>query len=68
MSARVLVVDDIEVNVKLLEAKLLSEYYDVLTASNGPAALEIARRYSAPESINFLNGVLDAIARARLNA
>jgi len=30
-------------------------------------ALEIARRYSAPESINFLNGVLDAIARARLN-
>jgi N utilization substance protein B len=30
-------------------------------------ALEIARRYSAPESINFLNGVLDAIAKARLN-
>lgn len=28
-------------------------------------ALEIARRYSAPESINFLNGVLDAIARER---
>lgn len=27
-------------------------------------ALEIARRYSAPESINFLNGVLDAIAHA----
>lgn len=27
-------------------------------------ALEIGRRYSAPESINFLNGVLDAIARA----
>jgi transcription antitermination protein NusB len=31
-------------------------------------ALEIARRYSAPESINFLNGVLDAIARVRLNS
>jgi transcription antitermination protein NusB len=28
-------------------------------------ALEIARRYSAPESINFLNGVLDAIAKGR---
>lgn len=28
-------------------------------------ALEIARRYSSPESINFLNGVLDAIARER---
>jgi len=27
-------------------------------------ALEIGRRFSAPESINFLNGVLDAIARA----
>jgi len=28
-------------------------------------ALEIAKRYSSPESINFLNGVLDAIARNR---
>ena len=28
-------------------------------------ALEIARRYSAPESVDFLNGVLDAIARTR---
>ena len=27
-------------------------------------ALEIARRYSAPESINFLNGVLDSIGRS----
>ncbi|HWG18257.1 MAG TPA: transcription antitermination factor NusB [Acidobacteriaceae bacterium] len=25
--------------------------------------LEIARRYAAPESVNFLNGVLDAIAK-----
>jgi len=29
-------------------------------------ALEIARRYSASESINFLNGMLDSIARALL--
>jgi len=28
--------------------------------------LEIARRYAAPESVNFLNGVLDAIAKALL--
>jgi transcription antitermination protein NusB len=28
-------------------------------------ALEVARRYSAPESIDFLNGLLDAIARSR---
>lgn len=27
-------------------------------------ALEIARLYSAPESITFLNGVLDAVARS----
>jgi N utilization substance protein B len=26
-------------------------------------SLEIARRYAAPESIHFLNGVLDAVAR-----
>jgi transcription antitermination protein NusB len=31
-------------------------------------ALEIARRYSSAESINFLNGVLDAIAKERLNS
>lgn len=40
MSARVLVVDDILPNVKLLEAKLAGEYYDVLTATSGKEALE----------------------------
>lgn len=39
MSARILVVDDILPNVKLLEAKLSSEYYDVLTATSGEEAL-----------------------------
>jgi transcription antitermination protein NusB len=29
-------------------------------------ALEIGRRYSAPESINFLNGMLDSIAHSLL--
>jgi transcription antitermination protein NusB len=29
-------------------------------------ALEIGRRYSAPESINFLNGLLDAVAHSLL--
>src|SRR6266545_4880981 len=42
MTARVLVVDDVEVNVKLLEAKLASEYFEVISAHNGPSALEIA--------------------------
>ena len=40
MTARVLVVDDILANVRLLEAKLTSEYFDVHTASNGLDALE----------------------------
>ncbi len=31
-------------------------------------ALEIARRYSGPDAINFLNGVLDAVARGRQGA
>ncbi len=39
MTARVLVVDDILSNVKLLEAKLAAEYFEVLTASNGEQAL-----------------------------
>src|SRR5471032_3012246 len=35
MAARVLVVDDILSNVKLLEAKLTAEYFEVITAFNG---------------------------------
>ncbi len=44
MTARVLVVDDIEANVKLLQARLMAEYFEVLTASNGPEALDICQR------------------------
>lgn len=40
MSARVLVVDDVLPNVKLLAAKLSREYFDVITAHSGPEALE----------------------------
>jgi two-component system cell cycle response regulator len=39
MTARVLVVDDILSNVKLLEAKLSAEYFEVVTAHNGADAL-----------------------------
>jgi two-component system cell cycle response regulator len=42
MSARILVVDDIEANVRLLAAKLSAEYYEVLTASDGATALAVA--------------------------
>jgi two-component system cell cycle response regulator len=40
MTARVLVVDDILSNVKLLEAKLAAEYFEVITAYNGEQALD----------------------------
>src|SRR5262245_34541407 len=44
MTARVLVVDDILANVRLLEAKLSAEYFDVVTAMNGTEALESIQR------------------------
>jgi two-component system, cell cycle response regulator len=44
MTARVLVVDDILANVKLLEARLAAEYFDVLTACTGQEALDICDR------------------------
>jgi len=40
MTARILVVDDIPANVKLLEVRLLAEYFEVLTATNGADAIE----------------------------
>src|ERR1700749_186729 len=42
MTARILVVDDIEANVRLLEAQLSAEYYDVISAPDGPTALAMA--------------------------
>jgi two-component system cell cycle response regulator len=50
MTARILVVDDIAANVKLLEAKLSAEYYDVITADNGRTAIEVAET-QAPDII-----------------
>ncbi|NSL22922.1 PleD family two-component system response regulator [Agrobacterium tumefaciens] len=41
MTARVLVVDDIPANVKLLEARLVAGYFDVVTAEDGFKALDI---------------------------
>jgi two-component system, cell cycle response regulator len=41
MTARVLVVDDLLPNLKLLEALLSAEYFEVLTATNGVDALKI---------------------------
>ncbi len=43
MSARILVVDDQPLNVKVLQAKLSSEYYEVITAEDGDGGLEAMR-------------------------
>ncbi|NEU13726.1 PleD family two-component system response regulator [Methylobacterium sp. BTF04] len=44
MSARILIVDDLFPNVKLLETKLSLEYFDVLAAMNGPDAIAICEK------------------------
>src|SRR5262245_55730612 len=44
MTARVLVVDDVPANVKLLEARLSAEYFDITTAYSGAEALAICER------------------------
>ena len=44
MTARVLVVDDVPANVKLLEARLSAEYFDVSTAYSGAEALALCER------------------------
>jgi two-component system, cell cycle response regulator len=44
MTARILVVDDVPANVKLLEARLSAEYFDVTTARDGIEALALCER------------------------
>lgn len=44
MSARILVVDDLEANRRLLEAMLTADYYEVLEASRGEEAVQLAKR------------------------
>ena len=44
MTARILVVDDVPANVKLLQVRLAAEYFDVLTAHDGPSAIEACEK------------------------
>src|SRR5437764_3045347 len=44
MTARILVVEDNVTNIMLLEARLAAEYFEVVTAMNGPEALEVCAR------------------------
>ncbi|HEX2020148.1 MAG TPA: PleD family two-component system response regulator [Aurantimonas sp.] len=43
MTAQILIVDDVPINVRLLEARLTLEYYQVVTATSGEEALRICR-------------------------
>jgi len=43
VTARILIVDDIPANLKLLDAKLTGEYFEVFAASSGPEALEAVK-------------------------
>jgi adenylate cyclase len=54
--ARILVVDDVPENVRLLEAVLASRGYDVVSANNGGAALELAE--SAKPDLVLLDVVM----------
>ena len=42
MTARILIVDDVAANLRLLEARLSAEYYQVATAQDGEDALHLA--------------------------
>jgi two-component system cell cycle response regulator len=44
MTARILVVDDVPANLRLLEAQLAAEYFDVVSAASGAEALSICGR------------------------
>ena len=50
MTARVLVVDDIPANLRLLEAKLRAEYFEVALAASGPEALALTSAW-APDVV-----------------
>jgi len=50
MSARILIVDNSPSSIKMLAAKLSSEYYEVLTAEDGAAALAAVDR-DAPDIV-----------------
>ncbi|MHA1548532.1 MAG: response regulator, partial [Alphaproteobacteria bacterium] len=43
MVARILVVDDNPTNLKLMKAQLTAEYFEVVTATDGPSALRICQ-------------------------
>ena len=59
MTARLLVVDDVDANLKLLEARLTAEYFEVRTASSAREALEIC--LSEPVDVVLLDVMMPAM-------
>lgn len=45
MTARILIVDDVPANIRLLEARLTAEYYQIATAQNGFEAVRLAHAW-----------------------
>ncbi|MEO8715877.1 MAG: PleD family two-component system response regulator [Acetobacteraceae bacterium] len=45
MTARILIVDDVPANLRLLQAKLAAEYYQMAGAQDGYEAMDLARRW-----------------------
>ena len=45
MTARILVVDDVAANIRLLSARLTAEFYEVASAASGPDALALAAEW-----------------------
>ncbi len=72
MTARVLVVDDVPANVKLLEARLSAEYFDVITAYNGREALARLRarrmRHRAARRDDAGHGRLRGLPQAQVQS
>ena len=46
MTARILVVDDVAANIRLLSARLTAEFYEMASAASGPDALALADTWS----------------------
>ena len=44
MPGRILVIDDVAASARMLSAKLVAEYYDVIVAEDGPTALRLAEQ------------------------
>jgi two-component system cell cycle response regulator len=59
MSARILIVDDMVSNLRLIEAKLVAEYYEVATATDGEAG--IARAHAWQPDLVLLDVMMPGI-------